>query len=172
MTELPSPGTNTLGGGTREETFIHALFLAGVADDYARVVRKLISDITGREDPYRGGNAETLLAIAGARDVIEHVDEYMFANGRMREHWFDLTSRFGPGEYQLRVSGELDIDMIDLARNTDDLARVVDQTVVVWIDIERKLDLIEEFAAPLLEAGISVTARFDSSNGDLDDRSI
>jgi hypothetical protein len=207
MTQLPAPRTDRPIGDPSREVFVHALHLGAMAEDYARVVRNLVSEVTSREDPYRGGEAEALLAIAGARDVeriavalaqmpllpdffrdllreqrntflqanpnlkaardvIEHVDEYMFARGRMQEHWFDLTSRFDDGIYLLRVGGSLDIDMMRMAAESEVLASVVAKVATVWLDLEGKMTAAEELASPFLQAGITVTVRFADAASD------
>jgi len=60
MISLPPAGTRPLAM-TMGTSF--TLFLADLAEDYARVVRKFVNEVPARDEPHRGGNAEALLAI-------------------------------------------------------------------------------------------------------------
>jgi hypothetical protein len=98
-----------------------------------------------------------------ARDVIEHVDEYIKSAGRKQDHWFDMTSRYGPNQLIFRIGGTLDMDMIQLVDDSLELAQVVKQTVTAWFAIEMKFRPYEDLAKQLLEHGVSVRIEVEDS---------
>jgi hypothetical protein len=175
---LPEAIPHPLKGDDQQATYLRATFLASLCQDYAQATRKLIDGVLAREDPRNGGNAESLLAVVAAqdvvriattmaknkkmpqlckdaieeqlqafttahphlktaRDVIEHVDEYMESQGRNSEHWFDTTTRFGRGAFIFRVSGSLDLDMVKLVPDIEELADIVRRSVAAWYQIDR-----------------------------------
>lgn len=175
---LPEARPHPLKGDDQRSGYLRAMFLASLSVDYARTTRKLIDGVMAREDPGYGGNAESLLAVVAAqdvvriaatmaknkktpqicreaieeqlqtfrtahpdlktaRDVIEHVDEYMESRGRNSQQWFDTTSRFGPGAFIFRVSGNLDLDMVKLVPDVEELADIVKRSVSAWYQIDR-----------------------------------
>lgn len=187
-----------LAGNSFEQGYLRAAFLSSLCSDYAHVTKKLVDEVMQRADPYRGNDAEILLAVSAARNVeriaiavrktatlpallrdavqdqlglfestnpdltaarniIEHVDEYINSTGRDRDDWFDITKRVGPNRFLLRIGGHLDIEMIRMAASSVELAEVVRKAVFAWGGLELRLQQIEYPIDPLIARGISTT---------------
>jgi hypothetical protein len=150
-----------------------------------------------RDDPYRGGDAQAMLAISSARDVermatairqcplmpellhdalrdqilvfkssnprltdarnvIEHIDEYMKSAGHDGARWFDLTKRFAPGQFLLRIGGDLSIDMVNMAVSAIELSETARKVVSAWGGLELKMRQAVQLGEPFLARGINV----------------
>jgi len=94
--------------------------------------------------------------LGAARDIIEHVDDYMRSKGKRRDHWFDLTKRFDADRFVLRVGGDLNLDMVGLVNDASELAKVVNQAIVAWFTIERMMKPLDDIAKMFMSLGINV----------------
>ena len=94
--------------------------------------------------------------LGAARDIIEHVDDYMRSKGKRSDHWFDLTKRFDADRFVLRIGGNLNLDMVGLVNDASELANVVNQTIEAWFNIERMMKPLDDVAKMFMSLGISV----------------
>ena len=184
MTTLPNPGRNPLQGHDQESEIVRGLLLAQVAVGYARALKRLVADLQADATSSGGFQAEALLAVSAARDivraaravaslprlpdlmqraiheqlellhagsphlkpardVIQHLDEYVHTDGRQRGQWFDLTVRAAGGTCWVRIGRDLDVELLQLLADCEQLAETLHKAVGVWADIEWKLDAIE-----------------------------
>lgn len=70
MNPFPEPSPHPLKADDFEPRYVRAHLLSGLCADYAHSVQLLVAGVLAREDPYRGGNGEALLAITAAREVM------------------------------------------------------------------------------------------------------
>jgi hypothetical protein len=194
---IPPPLAHPLSGDTFKDQYVRAHFLSSLCTDYCDAANKLVAGIRNREDPYRGNQAEALLAVVAlrnvsrlaravqhtplmpqmlksaikdqlsifsrahpkletARDVIEHADQYMRSKGNKREHWFDLTQRFGDEEFLLRVSGDLDLEMVRMVEDAGELSLTTRKAVQAWFYLEQQMKPLDEIAQVFIRAGKNV----------------
>lgn len=90
-----------------------------------------------------------------ARDIIQHADAYINSDGRIKRHWFDITRIFSDGQFHLRISSDLEIDMMKLSVDVKELANHVDMIVDAWLGIELRFKKAENFARILMDRGFS-----------------
>lgn len=70
MESLPESSLHPLKSNSQLSRYARAGFLALLCSDYAEALQGLVDRVLERDDPYRGGNAEALLAITAAREIV------------------------------------------------------------------------------------------------------
>lgn len=87
-----------------------------------------------------------------ARDVIQHLDEYVQTDGRQRGQWFDLTVQAAGDTCWVRIGRDLDVELLRLLDDCEQLAETLRKSVVVWANLDWKLDAIEVALEAVLSA--------------------
>lgn len=97
--------------------------------------------------------------LVGARNVIEHADEYIVGAGHSPEDWFDIERRYEPDSFILTI-GKRQIDLVNLAASTAVLSADSMELFNQWLSLEATFDYWRVLLRPLTNRGHTVRVPF------------